>query len=189
MARGGGRDGDARDVTLVFETHSITDDNENGIATGWLPGRLSAGGREQARLLGERRRDDGLSVVVASDLERAVETVDLAFAGSDLPVLLDWRLRECDHGSMNGAPVGDLRREEHIDQPYPSGESWRQAIARVGRFLRDLDRLPGERVLVVGHTATRWASDHFIDGIPIEDLVTAPFSWREGWEYRISRDV
>jgi len=29
-------------VEIVFETHSISVDNERGIATGWLPGRLSA---------------------------------------------------------------------------------------------------------------------------------------------------
>ena len=28
-------------IELVFETHSITEDNELGRATGWLPGRLS----------------------------------------------------------------------------------------------------------------------------------------------------
>ena len=33
-------------VEIIFETHSITVDNEAGIATGWLPGRLSAAGRE-----------------------------------------------------------------------------------------------------------------------------------------------
>jgi len=26
-------------IQIVFETHSTTEDNENGIATGWLPGR------------------------------------------------------------------------------------------------------------------------------------------------------
>jgi hypothetical protein len=28
-------------VDIIFETHSRTEDNENGIATGWLPGKLS----------------------------------------------------------------------------------------------------------------------------------------------------
>ncbi len=70
--------------------------------------------------------------------------------------------------------------------PYPSGESWEQAIARVARFLRDLEtRWADRRVLVIGHTATRWAFDHLIDGVPIEDLVTAPFSWQEGWRYHL----
>src|SRR4051812_3378094 len=43
-------------LELVFETHQTTLDNEAGIATGWLPGRLSTQGRQQARELGERRR-------------------------------------------------------------------------------------------------------------------------------------
>ncbi|MFD0889954.1 hypothetical protein ACFQ08_35890 [Streptosporangium algeriense] len=35
-------------VDLVFETHSISEDNERGVATGWLPGRLSERGRALA---------------------------------------------------------------------------------------------------------------------------------------------
>ena len=32
-------------IELIFETHAITTDNENGVATGWLPGTLSKRGR------------------------------------------------------------------------------------------------------------------------------------------------
>ncbi len=42
-------------IRIVFETHSTTEDNERGIATGWLPGRLSAAGRAQAAELARRR--------------------------------------------------------------------------------------------------------------------------------------
>jgi len=38
---------------VVFETHSITVDNERGVATGWLPGELSERGRDVARELGQ----------------------------------------------------------------------------------------------------------------------------------------
>ena len=76
---------------------------------------------------------------------------------------------------------------EHLDRPYPDGESWRQAVARVGRFLGDLPlRWDGRRVLVIGHVATRWGLDHFIGGVPLEDLVEQDSAWREGWEYRVS---
>ncbi|MFG6196527.1 histidine phosphatase family protein [Nonomuraea sp. JJY05] len=67
-------------VTLVCEAHSITVDNENGIATGWLPGELSARGRALAVEVGARRK--AVDVVHASDLWRAVETAEIAFAGS-----------------------------------------------------------------------------------------------------------
>ena len=61
-------------IELVYETHSTTIDNETGIATGWLEGRLSETGRVQAAELGRRRRDDGLAAVYTSDLARAIET-------------------------------------------------------------------------------------------------------------------
>ena len=173
-------------IDLLFETHSTTVDNMAGRATGWLPGRLSEIGRVQARELGLRRRNDGLDVIFTSDLGRALETVEIAFAGSRVPVLHDWRLRECDYGTQNGGPASDLDRPGHVSVPYPSGESWTEAIARVGRFLHDLEpHWADRRVLVIGHTATRWAFDHIIDGVPIEDLVAAPFTWQEGWEYRL----
>lgn len=171
---------------LVFETHSTTEDNERGVATGWLPGKLSALGREQARGMGDRRRADRIAAVFTSDLERATETVAIAFADSAVPVLHDWRLRECDYGDRNGTPSAELRRREHLDMPYPNGESWRQAVVRVGRFLDDLpSRWTGSRVLVVGHTATRWALDHNLTGVPLEGLLDAGFEWQPGWEYQL----
>ena len=173
-------------IQLVFETHATTEDNEAGRATGWLPGRLSEAGRGQARELGRRRANDRFDAIFTSDLGRALETVEIAFGGSGTPVLHDWRLRECDYGSQNGGPAAELDRAAHVEVPYPSGESWEQAIARVARFLRDLEtRWADRRVLVIGHTATRWGFDHLIDGVPIEDLVTAPFSWQEGWRYHL----
>ena len=175
-------------IEVVFETHSITEDNEQGRATGWLPGRLSSRGRDLARELGLRRRNNGIAAVFSSDLRRAAETAALAFEGSALPVLLDWRLRECDYGQLNGMPAADLHasRCDHLDRPYPGGESWRQAVARAARLLDDLpSRWGGQRVLIIGHVATRWALDHVLGGVPLEELAVADFAWRPGWEYRL----
>jgi alpha-ribazole phosphatase/probable phosphoglycerate mutase len=32
----------------------------------------------------------------------------------------------------------ELHANRLVDKPYPGGESWRQALARAGRFLDDL---------------------------------------------------
>lgn len=172
-------------VQVVFETHSSSVDNERGIATGWLPGRLSEAGREQARALGKRRRHDGLSAVFTSDLRRAVETVEIAFEGVEIPVFHDWRLRECNYGRLNGCPAAEVHgdRRRYLDEPYPGGESWRQAVQRVGRVFEDLKDASFDRVLIVGHIATHWACDHLLAGVSLEDLAAAEFTWREGWEY------
>jgi len=102
-------------------------------------------------------------------------------------VFADEFARHAEHGFANG----------HYDRPaclsllgdvaYPGGESWRQAVERVGLFLNDLPlRWDGQRVLVIGHVATRWALDHFLGGVPLEDLMAEDFAWQEGWEYRLT---
>jgi broad specificity phosphatase PhoE len=175
-------------TTIVFETHATTEDNETGVATGWHPGRLSASGRQQARELGDRRRSDGIAVVFTSDLHRAIETADIAFGGSNIPILHDWRLRECDYGDLNGAPADEVHgdRAAYLHSTYPNGESWRQAVERAARFLPDLSPpWKGTRCLVIGHIATRWALEHYLKGRSLEDLATDEFVWQEGWEYAL----
>jgi broad specificity phosphatase PhoE len=175
-------------VDVVYETHSTSVDNEVGIATGWLEGALSDTGKQQAQRLGGRRRDDGLAVVFTSDLRRAVETAEIAFAGSPIPIERDPRLRECNYGALNGMPRAQLETERarRLDDPVPGGESWRQAVERVAGFLDELRRShDGQRVLIIGHVATRWALDHVVGGVPLEALIDASFEWREGWEYEL----
>ena len=173
-------------VQIVFETHSISTDNERGIATGWLHGELSRRGRELAKELGERRRTDGIAAVFTSDLRRAAETAEIAFGDSAIPILHDWRLRECDYGELNGGPADSVgaERPRRIDEPFPAGESYRDAVRRMTSFLDDVTSyFDGRRIVVIGHSATRWALEHLLNETPLEELVDAPFQWQEGWEY------
>lgn len=175
-------------MEIVYETHSTTVDNEAGVATGWLDGELSPRGREQARRLGERRRD--ADVVYASDLGRAVETAEIAFGGTGIPVHHDPRLRECNYGELNGRPAAELgaaRRLRHIEEPFPGGQSYREVVEATRAFLDDVaSRHEGRRVVVIAHSANRWALQHLLEGRPLEELVAAPFEWQEGWVYRVA---
>jgi len=174
---------------IVFETHSLTTDNEAGIATGWLEGQLSEEGRRLARRLGVRRRGERIDAVYTSDLGRAVETAELAFGDGSIPIRQDARLRECDYGALNGVPVSEVERERasRIDEPFPGGESYRQTVERMRSFLVDVavEHEPG-RIVVIGHSATRWALEHLLVGVPLEELVSAPFEWQEGWLYELT---
>ncbi|MFE3449924.1 histidine phosphatase family protein [Nonomuraea sp. NPDC059194] len=169
---------------IVYETHATTTDNEAGIATGWLQGELSAAGRRQAAQLGQRRRDDGITAVYSSDLRRAVQTAEIAFSGSGIPMFQDARLRECDYGSWNGRPVAELAalRSRHLDLPWPGGQSYRQVVEHTRDFLRHRARDSG-RILVIAHSANRWALQHLLGGVPLEELVDAPFDWQPGWTF------
>ena len=174
-------------VSIVYETHAISTDNEAGIATGWLPGRLSERGRAAARELGQRRRDDDLSVIYVSDLERALETVRIAFVGSAIPVRVDERLRECNYGELNGMPRATLMRERvsHVAVPWPAGESYEDVVGRTRALLADIhSEWDGQRVLLVGHSANRWALEHILEGRDLAQLVgDLDFQWQPGWEF------
>jgi broad specificity phosphatase PhoE len=178
-------------VNIIYETHSLSTDNDAGIATGWNEGQLSTQGRENARELGARRVHDGVDAVFSSDLMRAVETVKIAFVDSKIPVYFDRRLRECNYGDWNGAPVAKIQssRLRFVDQPYPNGQSYSDVVRSMSGLLNDLiAKWSGHRILIVGHSATRWALDYLINHVALEDLVDAPFNWQKGWIYTLPRN-
>ncbi|MGH2585302.1 MAG: histidine phosphatase family protein, partial [Dehalococcoidia bacterium] len=123
-----------------------------------------------------------------SELRRAVETAEIAFTGTGIPVHQDARLRECNYGALNGIPVAQLaaERSQHIDVPYPDGQSYRQVVDSMRSFLRDLATdWDGCRVVIIAHSANKWALDCLLSGATLEDLVDAPFGWQEGWRYTL----
>ncbi len=51
-------------------------------------------------------------------------------------------------------------------------------------FLSDLAAAwDGTTVVVIAHSANKWALDCLLCGSRIEDLVDAPFGWQEGRRY------
>ena len=173
-------------IEIIFENHSTSVDNEQRVASGWLDGCLSEKGKQRAKALGERRLTERIDEVFTSNLARAIETANIAFGGSGVPVYLDKRLRECNYGTLNGVPVTQLEaeRSKHIDEPFPEGESYSDVVRRVQDFLNDLScDWNGKRVVVIGHSATRWALDVLLSGKALPDIVSAPFAWQEGWCY------
>ncbi len=173
-------------LDIVYETHSTTVDNERGIATGWLPVQLSAAGRAQAAELGARRRG-WADAVFTSDQSQAIQTALIAFAGAPIPMVHDPRLRECNYGDLNGSPAAALPRLSHVEAPFPHGESYRQVVSRMDAFLGELRRdWSSRRVLIIGHSATRWALDCLLGGADLATAIAAPFDWRPGWSYPCS---
>jgi hypothetical protein len=46
----------------------------------------------------------------------------------------------------------------------------------------------GQRIVVIGHRATFYALEHLIRGIPLLEVMTAPWRWQPGCSYSLSRD-
>lgn len=171
-------------VEIIYETHQTSTDNEAGIATGWLPGELSALGRAQALELAERRRHDDIAAVFTSDLRRAVQTADIAFGTTNIPIFQDVRLRECNYGDLNGAPVERIaaERASRVTTPFPGGQSYADVVHATEMFLTELQtEYSGVCVLLIAHSANLWALKVLLEGARLDELVTAPFDWQPGW--------
>lgn len=178
-------------VTIIFETHATTEDNEAKLAAGWYDVALSPLGESQARQLGERYSDQAFDAIFCSDLQRSYKTAQLAF-GNAYPIIQDKRLRECNYGDMNRAPKTEVEacRENALVTPFPNGESYAETMERMSHFLQDLAvSYEGKTIMIIGHRATQYGLEHWIKGLSLEAAILAPWQWQPGWQYVLATKI
>ncbi len=98
-------------------------------------------------------------------------------------------MRECNYGELNGAPASTIaaQRLQRIDEPFLGGQSYREVVTATDEFLHDLAaEYDGCRVLLIAHSANRWALDCLLTGVPLDDVLADPPAWRPGWHYTLS---
>lgn len=176
-------------ITIIFETHSTTIDNQAKLAAGWYDVALSELGEQQAKDLGLRRKGQHFDAIFCSDLQRSYRTAHIAF-GDTFPIIQDARLRECNYGKLSRAPKTEVEamREACLHTPFPGGESYEDTSTRMRKFLEDLlKNYDGKTVLIIGHRATQYGLDQWVKGMSLEDAVLAPWHWQPGWEYSLNK--
>lgn len=175
-------------LKIVFEIHASSLDNEAGLASGHYDVELLPTGEKQARELGRRYRHGELKAVYCSDLRRSYRTAKLAFESRDLDILRDPRLREYDYGKLTRQPREAIEavRARHMEQPFPGGASYRQAVMRLQSALSDMCEYDeGFCMLIIGHRATQYGLEHWLKGVPLVEAVRAPWVWQPSWEHRL----
>lgn len=107
-------------VTIIFESHATTFDNENHLASGYFDVELSPLGVKQAKELGARYKNDYFDAIFCSDLQRSYKTAEIAF-GNKFPIIKDKRLQECDYGDLTRhlSSEVDPLKVKHITDLFP----------------------------------------------------------------------
>jgi len=177
-------------ITLIFEAHGTTIDNENHLSSGWYDDELSELGKKQSEEMGERYKNDQLDAIFCSDLKRAVQSAEIAFKDRNIPIIPDERLRECNYGELNHHPETEVNPQKihHIVTPFPNGESYEDTLTRVKSFLEYLlSKYDGKRVMVIDHRATQYGLEYWINGISLHDSITnhEKWKWQPGWTYTL----
>jgi broad specificity phosphatase PhoE len=177
-------------VTITYFVHGTTTDNEQHLATGWLPGKLSPTGREQAKKLGEQVANQKFDIIFCSDLQRAIDSAKLGF-GSKYKIIQDDRLRECNYGDLNGKPhTVKKNMEDFINQPFPNGECYRDVEARLDSFCDFLKQnYDGKHVAIVAHEGPQLALDVLLKNKSWQQAINENWrktgAWQPGWGYLI----
>lgn len=163
---------------LVLVRHGQTDFNVKHLLPGQLPGvPLNDEGRSEARATGEALRPLPITTIVASPLERTMETAGFINAGRDLEIRTDRDLLDTDYGRFSGKCYDDLdkadaRWRRFVSDPIhaPRGvESFvtvqRRAVRAAERWREAQD--VGEWVALVTHAdLVKLIVAHYV-GIPL----------------------
>jgi len=152
--------------TVLLVRHGRTSANATGVLAGWTPGvTLDDKGVQQAQRLGQRLQSVPLAALIASPLERTLQTADAIDQAreSSLPRHVDERFAECRYGDWTGRSLKDLAKEPlwKVVQGHPSavvfpgvdGESMIAMQHRAVSAVRDWNEQLGDEAIyaVVSH--------------------------------------
>lgn len=175
----------------MYFVHGTTTDNAAKLCSGWKEAMLNELGREQAANLGRvsKERGDKLDIIFTSDLKRAIESSNIAFAETEK--ITDARLRECNYGELDGQHKSLVVYEDHIDEAFPEGESLKDVEKRMREFVEFLkENYEGKTIGIVAHRAPQLALEVISKGITWEEANENDWrktgAWQPVWEYIIN---
>ncbi len=130
---------------------------------------LNEKGIEQATELSKKINDIDYDVIISSPLIRAKHTAEIINV-KNKEIICDERLREREHGSLEGQSVEVTDREDYwnyyTDKKYGTEESIPHLFARVKDFLDELSKKEYSSVLIVAHSGVSKAFYAYFNGIP-----------------------
>jgi probable phosphoglycerate mutase len=167
-------------VRLLLVRHGESEWNASGLLQGQADPPLSKLGRAQAAHMAARLVDEEIDLIVASDLQRAMDTARPLADHVRLEVTPLEALREVDLGSWTGASRAqieeqspELWRRWRIEgiEGWEGGERYEQAMVRVGDAIASLaEGRHGKTVVAVSHGGSiRLATCHLL-GMPATEL-------------------
>ena len=131
---------------------------------------LTDKGRLDATLLKDLVKEINVDVVIASPLDRAIETAEILTDGK-LPINTDDRIKERDWGLNEGANIDEVDRwdcwDVILNTKVQNIESIQDFMYRVSSFLEDIKvRYKDKKVLVVTHSAVIRVIHYLLGTIP-----------------------
>lgn len=166
-------------TTFYLIRHGLNDYVNKAIA-GRMPGvHLNAEGQEQARQIAERLKDEGISAIYSSPMERAAETAQPLARALGLEVRTEPGVHEWNAGDFTGKTLAELEKDTlwkthhtyRLGNRLPTGEL---VIEVQARFVEALERLrhahDGQKVAVFSHADPIKMAIFYYLGVSLDNL-------------------
>lgn len=166
-------------MKIYFTRHGLTEYNKERRIQGLLDSPLTLEGKEKAKELGARLKDEGIEIIYSSDQKRAMDSAKIINEALKLDIIPDRRLREVSmlsHEGMTWAEsvASDPDREDLIMQRpdlfneggiYPYRDALEDTIA----FIFELIKTNYEKVLVMTHGSKLRVITTVLEGLDLKD--------------------
>lgn len=150
-------------MQIVLVRHGATDWNLEHRCQGSSDRDLSEVGVRQAEDIAARLRTENVCAIYASDLKRARRTAEMIGQPHHLPVIIEERIRELDHGKLEGLTFTEIKenfgefltrwRTEPAELQVPGGERLIDVAERAWSGLNQIveRHASSENIVVVSH--------------------------------------
>lgn len=174
-------------LKIIYYVHGTTLDNIDKLCSGWKDVELSVRGMEEAKSLPSKTIYK-FDILFTSDLKRAINSANLAWP--DINKIQDRRLRECNYGDYDGLSKLLVKYEEHIDNPFPNGESLKDVELRMRDYLKYLKEYYDDKVVgIVAHRAPQLALEVILNNKTWDEAISSDWrksgNWQPGWVYEV----
>jgi len=164
-------------MKLILVRHGETVENATGFHIGHEHGSLSDIGREQAKKLSNRLKDEKIDFIYSSDLKRAVDTTkEIAKHHPDTPFITTKELRERHWGIYSNRSHidigwGKIKKDYNLYSKPKDGENLDHIYKRADDFLHKiLKEHPDDTVLLSIHNEIKKAFLCVITGKEPRDI-------------------
>jgi isoleucyl-tRNA synthetase len=145
------------------------------------PDHLTAVGRVGVLEASKLLKAEKIDLIISSDFVRTKETAEISAEVLGLAkkqIEYDIRLREVNHGDLNGQPTQVYydyfkTREEYFTNRLPNGESLMEVKRRMGELLYDLEvKYQNKKILIITHESPSWLLFAVASGADLTQTLT-----------------
>jgi probable phosphoglycerate mutase len=150
--------------SLLLIRHGQAAHQVEKLTGGWTDTDLTELGRQQARLLAGRLRqelDEVKTRIICSDLQRTRQTAEILSWELGLRVEFTSALREFNNGLATGKTMEEARQmmleptEPILEwRPFPEAENWREFYLRVANFMDEVTKVQETPLILITHGGT-----------------------------------